>query len=65
MKYGVGGEVLGVVETDAVGEKLREGAVSSESVLEVDCWRRRNGGEREGRRYVANGTRGSEGILSA
>jgi hypothetical protein len=29
--------VLGVVEMDVVGEKLREGAVSSESVLEVDC----------------------------
>jgi hypothetical protein len=37
MKYGVGGEVLGVVDTDAVGEKLKDGALSSENVLEVDC----------------------------
>lgn len=29
--------MLGVVETDAVGEKLRDGALSSEFVLEVDC----------------------------
>ena len=26
-----------VVDTDAVGEKLKDGALSSESVLEVDC----------------------------
>lgn len=50
MKYGVEGEVLGVVDMDTVGEKLREGAVSSESVLEVDSWRRRKGRERDGRR---------------
>lgn len=48
-----------------MGEKLREGAVSSESVLEVDCCRRREGREREGRRYVAKGVCRSEGILSA
>ena len=29
--------MLGVVETEAVGEKLRDGALSSENVLEVDC----------------------------
>ena len=37
MKYGVGGEVLGVVDTDVVRVELREGAVSSESVLDADC----------------------------
>lgn len=63
MKYGVEGEVLGVVDMDAVGEKLREGAVSSESVLEVDGWRRRKGRERDGRRYVANGIGLSESML--
>ena len=57
MKCGVGGEELteeeGVVDVDAVGEYSgeyeREGAVS-ERVLDVDCWRRRKGRVREGRR---------------
>jgi hypothetical protein len=50
IKEGVGGEVLGVVEMDAVGEKDSEGALPSEVVLVVELWRRRKGMAREGRR---------------
>lgn len=58
----MGGEELGEVDIEERGEKERDGGVEDVVLVVEDC-RRRKGREREGRRKVANGGRGSGAMV--